>query len=307
MPDSAEARGKSPPQLPAATQEVFSSVIGELSANLQAFMDGVPATTARYTDALEDVKRANPTISRKRSVLSPLLRCRDAPPDSGDPLPPPPLPGPAIEDPGVKLSPPRSAPRPTAGQLLEDAKAAADDSGSDDPVAFLEKHFKKLRVKEGQTLKPPPADHDLVKKAEELKHEAYELRVVLSGICDWIEMQMPAIKLEDNRGVQIQEQVIRHLIAMRGAVQGIYERERQYWEKVADYASKYYEHGQAHDQWGEAMEVYNAEHWDQLERDWREMRHIVVLAARLLALNMDKLVAPRESRGYSGAGTNPYM
>eukprot|EP00662_Eupelagonemidae_sp_cell21_P049222 gene49222-64460_t len=57
---------------------------------------------------------------------------------------------------------------------------------------------------------------------------------MLSGVCDWIEMNMPAIKHEDNRNTQIQEQVIRHLVAMRQAVQGMYDRER----KLADLASK---------------------------------------------------------------------
>eukprot|EP01065_Artemidia_motanka_P026829 TRINITY_DN32066_c0_g1_i1.p1 TRINITY_DN32066_c0_g1~~TRINITY_DN32066_c0_g1_i1.p1 ORF type:complete len:245 (+),score=59.61 TRINITY_DN32066_c0_g1_i1:66-800(+) len=138
----------------------------------------------------------------------------------------------------------------------------------------------------------PPTDRQLITQMHALKSEAYEVRVMLSGVLDWIEMQAPPLSSDDPRGVHVQEAVVRHLAAMRGAVQVIYDRERMFMDKIADYASKFYENTLARDRWGRTIVVLHEENWDQLERDWRELRHIVVLAARLLSLNMSLLLQP---------------
>jgi len=270
-------------------------VSDELSANLQTFLDTVPAVTKRYTDSLEGVKKANPRVrlNRGREVLSPLLRCRESP--QGDA--PEPVPRRLTDDP--EMSPPRRLPAAKEGDPSFEAAPPSPAKPLPATPAKSEPHGPFARRGSGA---PPPQDQELVNHTQRLKAEAYELRVVLSGICDWIEMQMPAIKLEDNRGVAVQEQVIRHVVHMRTAVQGVYERDRLYMEKLAEYSSKYYKHPEAKSQWAGTIEAWNEEHWDQLERDWREMRHIVVLAARLLSLNMDKLAAPREDAGGQSGG-----
>eukprot|EP01062_Namystynia_karyoxenos_P063195 TRINITY_DN56011_c0_g1_i1.p2 TRINITY_DN56011_c0_g1~~TRINITY_DN56011_c0_g1_i1.p2 ORF type:complete len:302 (+),score=110.98 TRINITY_DN56011_c0_g1_i1:91-906(+) len=267
--------GSKPPELPDKTQRVFDNVNSELTDNIQFFIDCVPRVTARLTEHLEAVKDLNPKARVREEVhatperercLSPLLRTRTR---------------------GSHL---------TLGSAEELAASQEHPAAPQPPVS---------PVGGDHRTPPPPVDRELIRQMHALKEEAYEIRVMLSGVCDWIEMQMPPIKAEDNRGVAVQEQVIRHLVHMRTAIQSIYDRERVFFDKIAEYSSKYYENPKACTQWVKTILVWHQEHWDQLERDWREMRHIVVLAARLLSLNMDKLCCPRDGL-HSGAAV-PYM
>ena len=114
-------------------------------------------------------------------------------------------------------------------------------------------------------------------------------------------MQMPAIKLEDNAGVAIQETVLRHLVHMRTGIVTVNDRHRAYTDKVADFCSQYYKHPHAARQWAQSLVLWNNDNWDQLERDWREVRQIAIMAGRLISLNMEKLATPRET------GANRFM
>eukprot|EP01059_Diplonema_ambulator_P006527 TRINITY_DN16201_c0_g1_i2.p1 TRINITY_DN16201_c0_g1~~TRINITY_DN16201_c0_g1_i2.p1 ORF type:complete len:263 (+),score=67.13 TRINITY_DN16201_c0_g1_i2:36-824(+) len=244
------------------TKSMFEVVNDELTSNLQSFMDSLPSLAERYGSYLETTKSLNPK-SRKgdHGVLSPLLKRRL----------------PTDEQPSTPV-----------GKLTVQVP-----EGEDMLEVELRFYAKLEEMKPSGTVPDLPDDEMLLKNLNYLTCEAYELRIILSGVCDWIEMQMPAIKSEDNRGVEVQEAVIRHLVHMRGAVQAINERQRAYTDKVADYATKYYKNPAAGRQWARALFLWNHDYWDQLERDWRELRQIVLLAGRRLSLNMEKLTRPR--------------
>ncbi|KAJ9473326.1 hypothetical protein DIPPA_08082 [Diplonema papillatum] len=273
------------PEIADETKSMFAVVNDELTKNLQAFMDNLPELTAKYSRFLEATKSLNPKAAMRKGTgpVSPLLKCHKS--------------SSALNYEGMCESPLDLTPKrptnpvetqdPSAEELLE---SAANNTHQDDPKLFL----KNFDEPTGDPAKLPPLPEDplLSMNMDSLTRESYELRVILGGICDWIEMQMPAIRLEDNRGVAVQEAVIRHLGHMRTAVQTVNERHLSYMAKRCEYATNYFKYPYAAKQWAAALILWNMDHWDHLERDWRQIRQICILAGRLLSLNLDRLRAP---------------
>ncbi|KAJ9473325.1 hypothetical protein DIPPA_08082 [Diplonema papillatum] len=276
------------PEIADETKSMFAVVNDELTKNLQAFMDNLPELTAKYSRFLEATKSLNPKAAMRKGTgpVSPLLKCHKS--------------SSALNYEGMCESPLDLTPKrptnpvetqdPSAEELLE---SAANNTHQDDPKLFL----KNFDEPTGDPAKLPPLPEDplLSMNMDSLTRETYELHTILSGICDWIEMQMPAIRLEDNRGVIVQESVIRHLIHMRTSVQGVNGRQNTYARKVADCVSKYYKEPLSAKEYAKGLIKHNMDTWDQLERDWRDVRQVVILAGRLLSLNLDKLQSPHNN------------
>eukprot|EP01060_Flectonema_neradi_P004974 TRINITY_DN13299_c0_g3_i2.p1 TRINITY_DN13299_c0_g3~~TRINITY_DN13299_c0_g3_i2.p1 ORF type:complete len:324 (+),score=64.99 TRINITY_DN13299_c0_g3_i2:133-972(+) len=270
------------PEANKKVQEMFDVVNTELTANLQSYMDSLPVLAARYGRFLEVTKTLNPKSEKRvesSAPLSPLLKRKGS---NGFPLEREKSPLTDTPNKAVLAVPPE--------ELLE--VAAAEMRANPETMEFFNSFD---GVTTSEKLPDIPEDPNLITNMEALSTEAYELRVLLSGICDWIEMQMPAIKDEDNRGVAVQEAVIRHLVHMRGSVQSVNDRQRVYSERLAEYASKYFKAPRAAKQWAKLIIILQHDQWDQLERDWRELRQLVILSGRLLSINMDKLTIPRDS------------
>ena len=268
------------PEANEKVQKMFDVVNTELTANLQSYMDSLPVLAARYGRFLEVTKSLNPKSEKwveSAAPLSPLLKRKGS---NGF---------------GLDRSPLTDTPKKVSLSVApEDVlEAAAMQMRTNPKTMEFFNAFDGVSIAED--LPDIPEDQNLITNMEALSTEAYELRVLLSGICDWIEMQMPAIKDEDNRGVAVQEAVIRHLVHMRGSVQSVNDRQRVYSERLAEYASKYYKTPRAAKQWAKPIIILQHDQWDQLERDWRELRQLVILSGRLLSINMDKLTIPRDN------------
>eukprot|EP01064_Diplonema_japonicum_P039181 TRINITY_DN9766_c1_g1_i1.p1 TRINITY_DN9766_c1_g1~~TRINITY_DN9766_c1_g1_i1.p1 ORF type:complete len:273 (+),score=83.11 TRINITY_DN9766_c1_g1_i1:68-820(+) len=157
--------------------------------------------------------------------------------------------------------------------------------------SFAEANQKK-ELKEAKDLPQLPDNSDLLNQLSILKQEANELGKSLNAIAEWIALMVPAIKEEDNAGVEVQMQVHSELMGLTKEVEGKYELESDYLEGRANMESKYYKHFLA-PSWYKVIEKHDQNRWDDLELAWKELVRITLTGYTLLTNNMEKLKNPR--------------
>eukprot|EP00759_Apiculatamorpha_spiralis_P034734 PhF_6_TR35762/c0_g1_i1/m.51960/K06696/PSME1; proteasome activator subunit 1 (PA28 alpha) len=125
-----------------------------------------------------------------------------------------------------------------------------------------------------------------------LKSAAYDLIVTFDGIQDWILIHVPAIKDEDNSGVEVQETVVQLIAGYYKLVKGVYSEEMEYLTRRAEMeTSMMKQPGTV--SWRKAIELHDVEEWDDIELAWRTLVRAVMLCQTLLQRNMEKLKEPR--------------
>lgn len=125
-----------------------------------------------------------------------------------------------------------------------------------------------------------------------IKNEARILGKTLDEIHDWIALNIPQMKEEDNVGVAVMASVIQELAGSIVKVRGVYDMEASYVSDRAELDVKYLKTTDAESTL-QAIEVCDGDAWDTLEKGWRVMMRVALLVHSTLAKNMRLLKDPR--------------
>jgi len=125
-----------------------------------------------------------------------------------------------------------------------------------------------------------------------IKQEARELGKTLDQIHDWIALNIPTMKEEDNLGVAVMASVIGELAQSIAKVRGVYDMESGYVSDRAELDVKYLKTTDAESTL-QAIEVCDSDAWDTLEKGWRALMRVALLVHATLAKNMKLLKDPR--------------
>lgn len=131
-----------------------------------------------------------------------------------------------------------------------------------------------------------------------LKNEARALAKTLDQIHDWIALNIPQMKDEDNVGVAVMASVIQEIAGGIAKVRGVYDIEASYVSDRAELDVKYLKNTDA-ESILQAIEVCDADAWDTLEKGWRAMIRVALLLHSTLAKNMKLLKDPRGAPKHS--------
>ncbi|CUG83935.1 proteasome activator PA28 beta subunit family protein, putative [Bodo saltans] len=127
-----------------------------------------------------------------------------------------------------------------------------------------------------------------------IKSEARTLGKTLDEIHDWIALNIPQMKEEDNVGVAVMAGVIQELAGSIVKVRGVYDLEASYVSDRAELDVKYLKTTDAESTL-QAIEVCDADTWDTLEKGWRAMMRVSLMVHSTLAKNMRLLKDPRSA------------
>jgi hypothetical protein len=127
-----------------------------------------------------------------------------------------------------------------------------------------------------------------------IKNEARILGKTLDEIHDWIALNIPQMKEEDNVGVAVMAGVIQELAGSIVKVRGVYDLEASYVSDRAELDVKYLKTTDAESTL-QAIEVCDADTWDTLEKGWRAMMRVSLMVHSTLAKNMRLLKDPRSA------------
>ena len=125
-----------------------------------------------------------------------------------------------------------------------------------------------------------------------IKQEARALGKVLDQIHDWVALNVPTMKEEDNMGVAVLAQVIEEIAGFISNVREIYDMEADYVSSRTELELKALKSADAVSS-KPALEVCDSDAWDSIEKGWRTLMRVVLLAHATLAKNMKVLRDPR--------------
>ncbi len=128
-----------------------------------------------------------------------------------------------------------------------------------------------------------------------LKEKAAELMTIFDKINDWIQLNIPAIQAEDNIGVEVQRACLQLIQACLTELKGYHDVELAYLNRRAQMETVLLQYPTCSSAIL-ALEVYDANTWDDLEKSFLEMSRTCILAHSYLQKNMAKLRKPREDR-----------
>lgn len=131
-----------------------------------------------------------------------------------------------------------------------------------------------------------------------IKNEARALGKTLDQIHDWIALNIPQMKEEDNVGVAVMASVISEIAGGIAKVRGVYDMEAAYVSDRAELDVKYLKTTDAESTL-QAIEVCDADAWDTLEKGWRTLIRVALLLHSTLAKNMKLLKDPRGAPKHS--------
>lgn len=125
-----------------------------------------------------------------------------------------------------------------------------------------------------------------------IKQEARALGKTFDQIHDWIALNVPTMKEEDNVGVGVMAQVLGEMQANIASIREVYDQESAYVSdrtqlELAVLKSQESKSCQL------ALKVCDSDAWDGVEKGWRVMMRVVLLAHSTLAKNMKLLRDPR--------------
>jgi hypothetical protein len=127
-----------------------------------------------------------------------------------------------------------------------------------------------------------------------IKQEARSLGKVLDQVHDWVALNVPTMKEEDNAGVAVLAQVIEEISGFIGSVREIYDLEAEYVSSRTELELKVLKSSDAVSS-KPALEVCDSDAWDSIEKGWRTLMRVVLLAHATLAKNMKVLRDPRSA------------
>lgn len=127
-----------------------------------------------------------------------------------------------------------------------------------------------------------------------IKQEARGLGKVLDQIHDWIALNVPMMKEEDNMGVAVMAAVIAEVSGCISRTRSVYEIEASYVSDRSEIELKYIKAPDA-DSSVQALKVLDTDTWDTLEKGWRVLMRVVLMVHTTLARNMRILRDPRST------------
>jgi hypothetical protein len=275
----------------AMSDPAVRAVVESLERNLEFFMNNIGMLIKKYDDLLNAALPLNPKYaeamqSEGAKEESPLLK-RAA---SGAILP-------ADEPPKEKK---------TKGEgKAEKADSKPKDSAQTDPPqgAEAEKEGGEADANDGEEEEDVeieiefPDNKNLLKQLRLLKRESYELSTTFDGIHDWIALNIPDMKDEDNMGVEIMGAVIEQASSLTDTLRSVYALELKYLSDRAD-MEKALMKFPISVTLKQQLEVNDGDTWDEIERSWRTLIRVCLILHSVLTKNMEKLRNPR-SHGHT--------
>ena len=140
-----------------------------------------------------------------------------------------------------------------------------------------------------------PDNKELLQQLRILKREAYELGTTFDGIHDWIALNVPDLKDDDNTGIEVMDAVMEQVTSLNDAVREVYSIEGKYMEDRSENectVMKYPDAGSIR----LVLEVADRDLWDDIERGWRILIRTSLILYTVLSRNMEKLKNPRQQR-----------
>jgi hypothetical protein len=136
---------------------------------------------------------------------------------------------------------------------------------------------------------PPPL---LLSQIRILKTEARQLWHTFERIHDWVALNIPQIGDENaGPGVEVMGMVISELEEMMNTAKVIYMLEMKYLGDRADLELRIAKYT-ATDNARRALEVYDANSWDDVEKGYRSLMRATLIAHSTLSKNMKRLKQP---------------
>eukprot|EP01062_Namystynia_karyoxenos_P045432 TRINITY_DN3372_c0_g2_i1.p1 TRINITY_DN3372_c0_g2~~TRINITY_DN3372_c0_g2_i1.p1 ORF type:complete len:315 (+),score=131.19 TRINITY_DN3372_c0_g2_i1:92-946(+) len=269
---------------PATTQAVervraeVDSRIKVLTKNLAGYMDAAPGLIERYTQLHETCKSLNPRGREAADKEQEKEQEKDLPKAASA--------GSALERHASDSYTPLLERKPSKVMI----KTAAQPPTPTGRAADTSEDARR------RTLPIPPIDDLLVEQLQILTNEAYELRTVLRGIDDWLELQEPAVKKQQDPefsvALEIQRAVRYEVIQDVKIVGELYGYETVFLAQHARYVSEYYKQPYAASYWWKLIDAEQRKFWDELERAWRQMIRVVLMTMKELANNHAQLSQP---------------
>lgn len=174
------------------------------------------------------------------------------------------------------------------------AGAASSKAKADAASPLLSKKKKKNQVKARVVEVRFPDNTNLVKQLRLLKREAYELGSTMDGIHDWIALNVPDIKEDDNDNVEIMGAVIEQVTSLTDTVKAVYSAESQYIEQRSEIEKAMLKLPES-ETMKLSMAAGDSNAWDEVDRAWRTLVRITLLLYSILSKNMAALKEPRKA------------
>ena len=184
---------------------------------------------------------------------------------------------------GAVSTPDGSSIQPVAGDASKVITAVGSRRPQDD-----KKH---LTPEQLEAIAMPPL---LLVQLRVIKQEARSLGKVLDQIHDWIALNIPMMKEEDNMGVAVMASVIAEVSGCISRVRSVYDLEASYVADRSELELKYLKAMDA-DSAVQALKVIDTDSWDTLEKGWRVLMRVVLMVHTTLARNMRILRDPRSA------------
>jgi hypothetical protein len=186
------------------------------------------------------------------------------------------------------------APGDASDAVVDASSAAAGAKAGDDTVA--DATTTAAKDGEGETVAIVFPDNTLLQEQLNLlKAEAYALGTTFDGIHDWIALNVPDYKEEDNVGVEIMGAVIQQVASLQESIREVYATELRYLEERGDLEKTLLKMPDS-DTVQRQMEVLDLDAWDDAERGWRSMIRVSLILFSMLHKNMKVLREPRKQR-----------
>ena len=172
--------------------------------------------------------------------------------------------------------------------------ATTKDSG--DKAAASKKSTRKVRIIEVKF----PDNTEIVKQLRQLKRESYELGATMDGIHDWIALNVPDMKDDENDGVEVMGAVIEQVTSLTDTVRSVYAAESKYLEERAELEKSMLKLPES-ETMKLAIKSHDADTWDEVDRGWRTLIRVCLLLYSILSKNMAMLKEPRKKSTTSSA------
>jgi len=242
---------------------IIGKVQEHLEENLQYFLSNISTFVDKYNKRIETVLPKNPKMSDHDLTLEPLTPLRKK----------------TRADGAAAASTPSSRQASTAFPAGS-PKTAQPGTPSSATIAT------------DGTAPALPDNSDLLAEMKILKGEAYELSTIFDGMHDWVALNIPDIKEEDNAGVEIQGAVLEQTEELASVLRNVYSLELKYLADRSELETTLLKYPKALSL-PRAISVIDCNAWDDIERSWRTMIRICILVYALFQKNMSRLKEPR--------------
>jgi hypothetical protein len=238
----------------------------KLEENVWYFLDTIGTRSARYQEHLNDVLAKKPKLAVGSTCAADV-----------EPL----NPASTAYEQYLKVHL-RLMKQPAEGAEEEEEEEKGDDDSDDSDYDAVEE----------VTVTFP--NNDTLRRAHaSLREEAFELEITMDGICDWLNLSIPDLQVDDTDGVDVIQAVLASAEAHSTAVHTCGKCERAYLEERAELELEViaYPHSASTRQ---QLVVHDIDAWDDVERGWRTLVRTSLILHATLMKNMVTLLDPRK-------------